>query len=119
MSQNKEYNFSNEVGKLIQEIKEYLDLKYDITRLDIAEKVVVLFSFFYSFMVFIILIPGVFLFLSFALAYYLGLVFGGNHWGFVIVGGIYFIISIFFMIYRQKLIVKPLVKILSKMILNS
>jgi len=119
MSQNDEFNFSGEIGKLIQEVKEYLDLKYDIARLDITEKIVVLFSVFYSFMILAILIPGIFMFLSFALAYYLGLVFGGYHWGFFIVGGIYFLLSIIFLIFRKKLITRPLVKFLSKLILKS
>lgn len=119
MNQDDDFNFSNEIGKLIQEIKEYLDLKYDIARLDITEKIVVLFSVFYSFMIFIILVPGIFMFLSFALAYYLGLVFGGYHWGFMIVGGLYFILAIIFLIFRKRLITRPLVKFLSKMILKS
>ena len=119
MDQNDDFNFSYEIGKLIQETKEYLDLKYDIARLDITEKIVVLFSVFYSFMIFIILVPGIFMFLSFALAYYLGLIFGGYHWGFLAVGGLYFIIAIIFLIFRKRLITKPLVRFLSKLILKS
>lgn len=119
MDQNDDFNFSYEIGKLIQEIKEYLDLKYDIARLDITEKLVVLFSVFYSFMIFIILVPGIFMFLSFALAYYLGLIFGGYHWGFLFVGGLYFIFAIIFIIFRKRLITKPLVRFLSKLILKS
>ena len=119
MNQNEDFNFSGELGKLIQEIKEYLDLKYDIARLDITEKIVVLFSVFYSFMIFIILIPGIFMFLSFALAYYLGLVFGGYHWGFFMVGGLYFLLTIIFLIFRKGLITRPLVRFLSKLILKS
>ena len=119
MEQNDDFNFSYEIGKLIQEIKEYLDLKYDIARLDITEKIVVLFSVFYSFMIFVILVPGILMFLSFALAYYLGLVFGGYHWGFLVVGGLYFIIAIIFLIFRKRLITKPLVRFLSKLILKS
>ncbi len=118
MNQNDDFNFSGEIGKLIQEIKEYLDLKYDIARLDITEKIVVLFSVFYSFMILVVLIPGIFMFLSFALSYYLGLVFGGYHWGFLIVGGLYFILAVIFLIFRKRLITKPLAKFLSKLILK-
>ena len=118
MQQNEEFNFSGEIGNLIQELKEYLDIKYDIARLDFAEKIIVLFSVFYSFMVLVILIPGIFMFLSFALSYYLGLVFGGYHWGFFIVGGIYFVLAVIFLIFRKRLITKPLTKLLSQLLLK-
>ena len=119
MDQNNDFNFSSEIGKLIQEVKEYLDLKYDIARLDITEKLVVLLSVYYSFMIFMILVPGIFLFLSFALAYYFGLVFGGYHWGFLLVGGLHSLLAIIFIIYRKRLITRPLVRFLSKLILKS
>jgi len=115
---NNDFNFSGELKSLLKEIEEYLELKYDIARLDIIEKIVVLFSVFYSVMIFMILVPGIFLFLSFALSYYLGLIFGGYHWGFLIVGGIYGVLTILLIIFRKSLISKPAVKFLTNLILK-
>jgi len=119
MDQKTNFNFSGEIGNLVQEIEEYLDLRYDIARLDITEKIVVLFSVFYSVMIFIILVPGIFMFLSFALSYYLGDIMGGPHFGFMIVGGIYLLLTIILIIFRKHLITRPVVKFLTNLILKS
>ncbi|MBN1252203.1 MAG: hypothetical protein JXR51_04290 [Bacteroidales bacterium] len=119
MKSDKNLSFSEEITILFTEIKEYLDIKYDIARLDITEKMVIIFTQFYTFFIFILIVPSVFLFLSFALAYYLGIIFGAIHLGFLVVGIIYIFITILFVIFRKVLISKPLVKILSSMILKS
>ena len=111
-------SFSKEIASLFEEVKEYLDLKYDIARLDITEKMVVIFTQFYSFFLFILIVPSIFLFFSFALAFYLGSLFNANYIGFLIVGLIYFVLAFIFYALRKKLITKPLIKNLSEMILN-
>ena len=111
-------SFSEDIASLFDEIKEYLDLKYDIARLDITEKMVIIFTQFYSFFLFILIVPSIFLFFSFALAYYLGAVLGAQYWGFLIVGLIYFLLAIFLFTLRKRLITRPLLKILSAMILK-
>ncbi len=111
-------SFSNDIAKLFEDVKEYLDLKYDIARLDITEKMVLIFTQFYSFFLFILIVPSIFLFFSFALSFYLGSLFDANYIGFLIVGLIYFLFAIFFFTLRKTLITKPLIKILSEMILK-
>jgi len=111
-------SFSKEIANLFEDVKEYLDLKYDIARLDITEKMVIIFTQFYSFFLFILIVPSIFLFFSFALAFYLGSLFDANYIGFLIVGLIYFLLAIVFYKLRKTLITRPLIKNLSEMILN-
>ena len=111
-------SFSKDIASLFDEVKEYLDLKYDIARLDFTEKLVIIFTQFYSFFLFILIVPSIFLFFSFALAFYLGKVFGEVYLGFLAVGFIYFLIAFLFFILRKTLITKPLIKNLSSMILK-
>ncbi len=103
----------------MKEIEEFLELKYDIARLDLTEKIVSLFSVFYSVLVFMILVPGIFMFLSFALSYYLGNILGANHWGFLLVSVFYLVLTIVLIIFRKKMLTKPLVKFLTNLILKS
>ncbi|MCF6242345.1 MAG: phage holin family protein [Bacteroidales bacterium] len=118
MQENEDFNFSGEIGKLIQEIKEYIELKYDIARLDFTEKIVRIISVFFGIMTFFVIVPGVLMFFSFALAYYLGDVLGANYWGFMIVGGIYLFFGIIFIIFKKKFITKPIIKTLTEAILK-
>jgi len=76
------------------------------------------FTQFYSFFLFILIVPSIFLFFSFALAFYLGSLFDANYIGFLIVGLIYFFFAIFFFTLRKKIITKPLIKTLSEIILK-
>lgn len=118
MQENPEFNFSGEIGKLIQEIKEYIELKYDIARLDFTEKIVRIISVFFSIMTFFVVVPGVLMFFSFALAYYLGDLLGANYWGFMIVGAIYLFFGIIFMLFKKRFITRPIIKTLTEAILN-
>ncbi len=118
MQENQEFNFSGEIGKLIQEIKEYIELKYDIARLDFTEKIVRIISVFFGIMTFFVIVPGVLMFFSFAFAYYLGDILGANYWGFMIVGGIYLFFGIVFIIFKKKFITKPIIKTLTEAILK-
>ena len=58
------------------------------------------------------------MFFSFALAYYLGETLGGNHWGFMIVGGIYLFFGILFLAFKKRFITKPIIKSLTEAILK-
>ena len=118
MQENQEFNFSGEIGKLIQEIKEYIELKYDIARLDFTEKIVRIISVFLGIMTFFVVVPGVLMFFSFALAYYLGDILGANYWGFMVVGAIYLFFGIVFITFKKKFITKPIIKTLTEAILK-
>ncbi len=118
MHENQEFNFSGEIGELIQEIKEYIELKYDIARLDFTEKIVRIISVFFGIMTFFVVVPGVLMFFSFALAYYLGDILGANYWGFMIVGAIYLFFGIVFITFKKKFITKPIIKTLTEAILK-
>ena len=118
MQENQEYNFPDEIARLVQEIKEYIELKYDILRLDFTEKIVRIISVFFGIMTFFVIVPGVLMFFSFALAYYLGDILGANHWGFMIVGAIYLFFGMVFIAFKKRFITKPIIKTLTEAILK-
>jgi len=118
MQEDKEFDFSGEIANLIEEIKDYIELRYDIIRLDMTEKIVRIISVFFGIMTFFVIVPGVLLFFSFALAYYLGEILGANHWGFMIVGTVYLFLGILFITFKKKFITKPIIKTLTEAILK-
>ncbi len=105
-----DYNTGQELKKLFEDFTEFLELKYDLLRLDISERFVKFFSGYFSFFILIVLIPFSLFFLSFAGAYYMSEVLGSLFYGFVSVGLIYFVVIILFLIFRNVLINRPLVK---------
>ncbi len=104
------YKTSKELKNLFEDFKEYLELKYDILKLDISERFVLFFSSFYSFFILLVLIPFALFFFSFALAFYLGKILQSPILGFVTVGAIYLVFILVFLIFKGRILNRPLVK---------
>jgi hypothetical protein len=107
---------TDSIKTLIDKSKDYIETKIELTRLktidksaDVLSTVVVTVS-----MLFILFL--LILFVSLAVALYLGKMLGGYHYGFFIMGGVYAIILLIIYLKRQKWIKVPIAnELISKM----
>ena len=105
------------IGQLIELLKHYLGLQAEYVKLDVIDKVVRLLTAAALAIIFILLIIAVMMFLSFAVAYWLG-----QHVGmapaFCIVGGFHLLLLILFFLFHEKWIERPLVHFLANLFLS-
>ena len=114
--------FSNDknvesIASLIEKFKHYLELQSEYVKLDVTEKVVKLITTFSLIAITTLAIVAIMLFLSVAAAYALSMVVG-NVWAFAIVAMLYLIALVIVFAKRKSLIEKPLVKLLSGILLE-
>jgi len=114
--------FSNDnnietIAQLVEILKHYLGLQTEYIKLDVIEKVVrLLTAITVTAVLFLLLIISL-IYLSFAAAFALA-AHTGTPLAFCIVGGVYFIILIVFVICRKRLIEKPLVHFLASLLMS-
>lgn len=118
----KENMFSNDnniesIAQLIEVLKHYIGLRSEYIKLDVIEKTVRLLTVLVVTAVLFLLLIISLIYLSFAAAFalepYTGIV-----GAFSIVGGVYFLILIVFVLCRKRLIEKPLVHFLASILMS-
>lgn len=100
------------IAQLVEVLKHYLGLQKEYLKLDVIDKVVRLLTAAALAVVFFLLIIAVMLFLSLALAHWLG-TFTGLSAAYLIVAALHLLLLILVFAYRKPWIEKPLVKILA------
>jgi len=103
---------------LFNEIKALVEARYNLARLDVTEKSVIILTLFVQIIVFAILASMILFVLSLSLGYYLGIYWNNIGLGFLVVTGIYILLFIIFIIFRKSLIIRPLSKILIRRLYN-
>ena len=105
------------IGQLMELLKHYLGLQTEYVKLDVIDKVVRLLTAAALAILFFLLIIAVMLFLSFALAYWLG-----QHIGmapaFSVVGGLHLLLLLLFFLFHEKWIERPLVRFLAGLLMS-
>ena len=109
---------NNPFEKLTENLKEYVNTRYDLITLKITQKVANIGAQSLSFLIIVMIISMLFFFTNMALAYYLSSLYGDSYSGFFIVSGFYLLLTIIFMIGRRKLLINPLRNRVVKKILN-
>ncbi len=104
--------------KLFLEFKKYLELQRKFFMWGVGEKLTVLLATLAISVVVIILAALTLLFLTFALAYYIGNITDNLPLGFVCVGGVLVLTLIVFYALRSKLIIQPLAKFIIELFLE-
>lgn len=98
---------------LIENLKEYILLRFDLLKLNTVEKSSSVLSLIFGFLVGSLLIFLAVIFLSFAFIYWLGDLFGSMIPGLLIVGGFFILLFIFFYFFREKLLLNPIIRKMS------
>jgi hypothetical protein len=105
------------IGQLAELLKHYLGLQKEYVKLEVVEKVVHLLTAAVLLILFFLLITAVMMFLSFAVAHWLG-----QHIGmapaFCVVGGFHLLLLVLFYLFHEKWIERPLVHFLADLLLS-
>lgn len=114
--------FSNDrnietIAHLVEELKKYVSLKGEYIRLNIVEKAVRLITAISIMVIFFVLFLLALTYFSFGFAYAIATEIG-NTWAFCIVGAFYVLLFILCVIFRKKLIERPLVKFLASILME-
>ena len=106
------------IGKLLLEFKKYLELQKEFVKLDATEKMTVILSAILIVTVLLLLGSIVLLFLTFALAYYLGDVLGSLSLGFGLISAFILLLTVIFYLNRKRMVIQPMARFMTKLILT-
>ena len=106
------------IGKLLLEFKKYLELQKEFVKLDATEKMPVILSAILIVTVLLLLGSIVLLFLTFALAYYLGDVLGSLSLGFGLISAFILLLTVIFYLNRNRMVIQPMARFMTKLILT-
>ncbi len=106
------------IKSLIEKSQDYLETKIEITKLKTVEKSSDILSSIVVLILLVFLALLCFLFISIALALYLGSLIGSQHTGFFIMGGFYGIVFLIIYLLRDKWIKIPVANLLIKKMLK-
>ena len=106
------------IGKLLLEFKKDLELQKEFVKLDATEKMTVILSAILIVTVLLLLGSIVLLFLTFALAYYLGDVLGSLSLGFGLISAFILLLTVIFYLNRNRMVIQPMARFMTKLILT-
>ena len=106
------------IGELLLEFKKYLELQKEFVKLDATEKMTVILSAILIVTVLLLLGSIVLLFLTFALAYYLGDVLGSLSLGFGLISAFILLLTVIFYLNRNRMVIQPMARFMTKLILT-
>ena len=106
------------IGKLLLEFKKYLELQKEFVKLHATEKMTVILSAILIVTVLLLLGSIVLLFLTFALAYYLGDVLGSLSLGFGLISAFILLLTVIFYLNRNHMVIQPMARFMTKLILT-
>lgn len=98
---------NTKIEETVDSIKEYFHTRYELTVLKASDKLAHIGSNIASFLPIIVLTVLTFVMLVFALALYLNTVYNSRYLGFLVTGGICFVIGFFLVCVRKRLMAKP------------
>lgn len=108
-------SMNNSLDEIVSDVIDYVKLKYDFARLDIVEKVSILVSTIFLFMVLMLLALAGLIYLSAAGVVLLGDVLGSYIWSLTIMGGLFLLVCVLIYWFRVSLIVNPVVRFMVKL----
>ncbi|MCK9179986.1 MAG: phage holin family protein [Bacteroides sp.] len=111
-------NTITSIKDFFEEIKKYLSLQKEYTKLEITEKLTILFSALVLIIIFIILGMVALFFILLAIAYALAPYVGGLGASFLIIGVLYLILILFVYLLRKRLIISPIVNFTANLFLS-
>ena len=106
------------IQQLFFEFKKYIELQKEYTKLELTEKLTILFSTLIMILILIILGMVALFYLLFALAYILEPYIGGLTISFAIIASINVVLILLVVAFRKKLIITPMVNFLANLFLT-
>lgn len=112
---NKIFGRSERNERTIADLKVYLTQRYDLLKLELMEKSSQILSVVLSVLIVLVCALAVLIYLSSALISWLTIALNAG-WAYLIVCGIFILIIIFVLMYKDKLFVKPLIRKFSRIL---
>ncbi len=100
----------DDVNDLKKDVLEYIEVKLDLIRLHTAENLSRIFSNVATIAVIGYLLFFIILFISIAAGYYIGSLLDSNELGFLCVAGFYSLLLVLFLVFRKKIVERPVIK---------
>ena len=97
-----EPDFNERIGKAIDDVKDYLNLRLRLIQLNLAEKASAALANMISSLIAMVFLILFVLFGSFALSYWLGSILDSQALGFIIVAGFYLFIALLIQVFAKK-----------------
>ncbi len=104
--------------QLFTEIKTYLELQKEYTKLELVEKLSILFAMSILILVIVVLALLALFYLSLALAYILEPYVGGLKFSFLIIGGMNLLLILCMVLLKKRIFINPMVRFLGNLFLN-
>jgi hypothetical protein len=98
-----------------KDILEYIQVEFDLIRLQTAENVSRMFSKAANIIILGYLVLFVLLFLSFSAGYYISSLLNSDELGFLCVAGFYVLLIILFLLVRKQIVDRPIIKAIVKL----
>lgn len=112
-------NSIHSVQQLIKELKAYFEMQKEYTKLELTEKLTILFSTLIFAIVLILISMVILFFLSASLAHWLAPYVGGLVGSYAIIAATLLLFVILVVLLRQKLIINPIANFVGKLFLNN
>lgn len=109
----------NEYGKLIEDVKEYFSLRYDLLRLEVWEKLSKIIAMIVVLFVSVVLGLAALIYFSFVFAFALKEFCGSSVPGFLLIGGFFFLLMVLLIIFRKQLVLNPLIRIIGGILFHN
>lgn len=100
----------DEINEIRKDIQDFIEVKFDLIKLQTAENLSRIFSSTATFAVAGYLLFFIIFFLSFAAGFFLGSQLKSNELGFLCVACFYFLLLIVFLLFRRKIVERPVIK---------
>jgi hypothetical protein len=99
-----------EIGNIKKDIQEYIEIKLDLLKLQTAESISKIISGAAVAVIIILFLTLILFFLSFAAGYFMATLLNSNELGFLCVAGFYLLLMVIILIFRKKIIDRPVIK---------
>lgn len=106
----------DDLNNIRKDILEYVEVKLDLIRLHTAENLSRILSNAATIAIAGYLLFLIIIFLSFAAGFFLGSLLHSNESGFLCVGGFYVLLLVLFLLFRKKLVERPVIKAMIRLL---
>jgi hypothetical protein len=106
----------DDINNIRKDLQEYFEVRFDLFRLHTAESISRILSSAANIAILGFLSFFILLFLSFAAGYFFASLLQSNELGFLCIAGFYILLLVIFLIFRKKIIEKPIIKAIMKLI---
>lgn len=112
-------NIATNVEQLYQKTKEYTETSIELFKLNAIDKTADLISSLFARLILVMFVAMFTLFINIALSLYIGKLLGEMYVGFLIVSGIYLVLSIAILLFSDKLLKEPLTNLVIAKLLKT